>query len=63
MKSLNSLLRFVLALAAIAVLAACDSEPKTYDDRMLQASRTGKSDRQFRKLTEECKEKFSAKTE
>jgi hypothetical protein len=28
---------------------------------MLQASRTGKSDRQFRKLAEECKEQFRNK--
>ena len=35
----------LLAAAAVTLLAACDSGPKTYDDCMLQASRTGKSDR------------------
>ena len=51
----------LLAAAAVTLLAACDSGPKTYDDCMLQASRTSKSDRQFRKLAEECKEQFRNK--
>jgi hypothetical protein len=51
----------LLAAAAVAALTACDSRPKTYDDCMLQASRTGKNDRQFRKLAEECKERFRNK--
>jgi hypothetical protein len=48
-------------MAAIVVLIACDKGPKNYDDCMLQASRTGKNDRQFRKLADECKEKFRNK--
>lgn len=51
----------IATLAAVAMLAACDTGPKTYDDCMLQASRTSKSDRQFRKLAEECKERFRDK--
>jgi hypothetical protein len=59
---MRTLLRFLLLVAAtVTLLAACDSGPKTYDDCMLQASRTGKSDRQFRKLAEQCKEQFSNK--
>ncbi len=54
-----TLLRNVLlTIVAAAVLPACDSGPKNYDDCMLQASRSSKNDRQFRKLAEECKEKF-----
>lgn len=54
-----ALLRSLLLAAAYATaLAACDSGPKTYDDCMLEASRTSKSDRQFRKLAEDCKERF-----
>lgn len=48
----------LLAAASAAVLAACNNGPKTYDDCMLEASRTSKSDRQFRKLAEHCKERF-----
>ena len=51
----------LLTILASAVMTACDSGPKTYDDCMLQASRTGKSDRQFRKLADECREKFRYK--
>ena len=59
---MRTLLRFLLlAAAAVTLLAACNNGPKTYDDCMLQASRTGKSDRQFRKLAEECKEQFRNK--
>lgn len=58
-KSMHTVLRLILlTAAAMMALTACDSGPKTYDDCMLQASRTGKSDRQFRKLAEECKERF-----
>ena len=54
-----TLLRNVLlTIVAAAVLPACDSGPKNYDDCMLQASRSSKNDRQFRKLAEQCKEKF-----
>lgn len=57
-----TLLRNVLlTIVAAAVLPACDSGPKNYDDCMLQASRSSKNDRQFRKLAEECKEKFRNK--
>lgn len=56
---MRALLRSALLAAAfIAALDACNSGPKTYDDCMLQASRTSKNDRQFRKLAEECKERF-----
>ncbi len=59
---MRALLRSVLlTAAALAALSACNNGPKTYDDCMLQASRTGKSDRQFRKLAEECKEQFRNK--
>jgi hypothetical protein len=62
-EAMRALLRSVLlAAAAIAAFVACDTGPKTYDDCMLQASRTGKSDRQFRKLAEECKERFRNKS-
>lgn len=50
-----------LAIVAAAVLTSCDSGPKNYDDCMLQASRSSKNDRQFRKLAEECKENFRNK--
>ncbi|MEO0313565.1 MAG: hypothetical protein RI928_21 [Pseudomonadota bacterium] len=56
--TLRSLL---LAMVAVATLTACNSGPKNYDECMLQASREGKNDRQFRKLAEECKEKFRSK--
>ena len=57
-----ALLRSVLlAAAAVIALPACNNGPKTYDDCMLQASRTSKSDRQFRKLAEECREQFRNK--
>jgi hypothetical protein len=59
---MHTVLRLVLlTAAAVTALTACDSGPKTYDDCMLQASRTGKNDRQFRKLAEECKERFRNK--
>ena len=48
-------------IIAVAALTACEKGPKTYDDCMLQASRMGKNDRQFRKLAEECKENFRNK--
>jgi hypothetical protein len=48
-------------MVAVATLTACNSGPKNYDECMLQASREGKNDRQFRKLAEECKEKFRSK--
>jgi hypothetical protein len=51
----------LLAIVAAVTLPACNSGPKNYDDCMLQASRNGKNDRQFRKLAEECKEKFRSK--
>ena len=51
----------LLSAAAIVALPACDRGPKTFDDCMLQASRTGKNDRQFRKLAEECKERYRDK--
>lgn len=56
---MRALLRSILlAASTIAAISACNSGPKTYDDCMLQASRTSKSDRQFRKLADECREKF-----
>ncbi len=62
MKYPNALLRCAsVSMAAIVVLTACDIGPKNYNDCMLQASRTGKNDRQFRKLADECKEKFRNK--
>lgn len=59
MKYPNALLRCAsVVITAIVAMTACDSGPKNYDDCMLQASRSSKNDRQFRKLAEECKEKF-----
>jgi hypothetical protein len=51
----------LLVFFTAATLTACEKGPKNYDDCMLQASRTGKNDRQFRKLAEECKEQFRNK--
>ncbi|MCE2860193.1 MAG: hypothetical protein LW731_10155 [Oxalobacteraceae bacterium] len=60
----DALLRFAfVTLVATAALMACDSGPENYDDCMLEASRTGKGDRQFRKLAEQCKEKFRSAKE
>jgi hypothetical protein len=53
----------LIAVVVASALTACDSGPKNYDDCMLQASRTAKNDRQFRKLAEQCKENFSTKEE
>ena len=59
MKYLNALLRYAsVVIATTVALTACNNGPKNYDDCMLQASRTSKNDRQFRKLAEECKKKF-----
>ncbi len=46
--------------AALLLLAAagCDAGPKTYDDCMLQASRSADKDRQFRAMAERCKVQF-----
>ena len=51
----------LLVMIAAATLSACNNGPKNYDDCMLQASREGKNDRQFRKLAEECNAKFRSK--
>ncbi len=51
----------VACVLTLGALTACDSGPKTYDDCMLQASRTAQGDRQFRSMAEQCKEKFRDK--
>ena len=48
----------LLALLSCAMLVACDSGPKTYDDCMLLASRNSDSDRQFNTMAKSCKERF-----
>ena len=53
----------LLCIVAAAALTACNNGPKNYDDCMLQASRTSKNDRQFRKLAEECVARFRSKEE
>jgi hypothetical protein len=50
-----------LIFVTAATLTACEKGPKDYEDCMLQASRQGKNDRQFRRLAEECKEQFRNK--
>jgi hypothetical protein len=50
-----------LIFVTAATLTACERGPKNFDDCMLQASRQGKNDRQFRRLAEECKEQFRNK--
>jgi len=50
-----------IAIFIAAALTACERGPKTYDDCMLQASRTANNDSRFRKLAEQCKEQFRNK--
>lgn len=62
MKYPNAVLRYASVVVAIIVaLTACNNGPKNYDGCMLQAPRTSKNDRQFRKLVEECKKNFVIK--
>lgn len=48
----------ILLPAALLALSACDNGPKTYDACMLKASRESQSDRQFKKLSEACRDQY-----
>ncbi len=50
--------RQVAASMLLLTVVACDSGPKTYDDCMLQASRSAESDRQFKTRAQTCKDRF-----
>ncbi len=50
--------RQVAATVLLLTVVACDSGPKTYDDCMLQASRSAESDRQFKTMAQTCKDRF-----
>ncbi len=54
-----TLYRILLPAALLSLaLSACDNGPKTYDACMLKASRESQSDRQFKKLSEACRDQY-----
>ncbi len=53
------LCRTLLPGVLMALLfTACDDGPKTYDACLLKASRESQNDRQFRKLSEACRDQY-----